>query len=418
MISHMTIQRQLAGAPAGATSLLDDLAWCWWTQPRATRIGDTLFVGGIASGGDVYAAACDLATGGTERFVLARLEPDDHNNPAIVAQGGKPLLASYSRHDVDGVLRFRASARADDVAEWGPERAIGFSAITTYAQAHAYGDEVHLFTRVGDTSWGYARSSDWGNSWSSPVGFVSIETDQETYMPTALRADGRTLRLAIAGHPKNYETQPWHEIRAAVVDLATGAVTRPSDGRELANLRRGTGLPVRGDQLELIYEAPAGRTLNLFDVSDGEMFEVAFATKVADDSSTEDAWYHVACGRGGTWEVEDVAPAGAKFGYIDAGFYVGGIVFPHATSGGSAYVSRESGGIWHLERWDRSKPGQWHPRAVFEPTAARVVRPWPVRNPDEGLEVVALLLDRYDDDYMETLSHLVGGAVRGEQAGP
>jgi hypothetical protein len=53
----------------------------------------------------------------------------------------------------------------------------------------------------------------------------------------------------------------------------------------------------------------------------------------------------------------------------------------------------------------------WRPRDVFAPSSSRIVRPWPVRNPTSELEVVALLLERYDDDYMETLSHLVGGAA-------
>jgi hypothetical protein len=48
---------------------------------------------------------------------------------------------------------------------------------------------------------------------------------------------------------------------------------------------------------------------------------------------------------------------------------------------------------------------------VLPASATRIVRPWPVRNPTPELEVVALALERYDDAYMETLSHLVGGAA-------
>src|SRR5437868_9629272 len=103
IISHMMI-------------LVYDVAWCWWTQPRATRLGDTLYLGGIASSGEVFAAAHHLHDGSTDRFVLAQLEPDDHNNPALVAVPGKRLLAFYSRHDADDVLRRRVSDRADDVS--------------------------------------------------------------------------------------------------------------------------------------------------------------------------------------------------------------------------------------------------------------------------------------------------------------
>jgi hypothetical protein len=401
------------GQQSGLRLLVEDLAWCWWTQPRATRIGERIYLGGIASDGGVFAAVHDLSSGATDRVVLARLEADDHNNPAVVAVPGKPLLAFYSRHDADDALRYRVSARPDDVSAWRDERRLGFGGVTTYAQAHVRGDEVHLFTRVGDTSWGYARSADWAETWHEPLEFLSLETDQETYMPTALLPDGRSVRVAVAGHPKSYERRPWRRIAACVVDLVTGAVTRPSDGGLLANVRDGSGLPLRGADLELVHESPPGRTLNLFDVGDGDRFEVAFASKVERDDSTEDARYHVARASDGAWQVEEVVGAGTIFGYIHAGFYAGGIAFPHRTPGGRVYVSREEDGLWRLERWDRGLAGEWAAGAVLESSPRRVVRPWPVREPTPELEVVALALERYDDEYMDTLSHLVGGACAG-----
>jgi len=396
----MTFHRQLQ----------DDVAWCWWTRPRATRLGDLLYVGGITSDGSVFAAAHHLREQTTERFVLVRLEPDDHNNPAVLVAPGKPPLAFYARHDADDVLRFRVGERAEDVTAWAPERQLTFSGITTYAQVHAVGDEVHVFTRVGDTAWGYAWSPDWGSSWSEPVEFIALETDQETYMPTALLPDGRTLRVAIAGHPKFYERQPWHRIGAVVVDLVTGKVTLPSGGDELANVRTGIGLPLRGAQLEPVCEAGSGRTLNVFDVGRGDVFEIAFSSKAAGDDSTEDARYQVAAHRNGSWQVEDLTATGAIFGYIHAGFYVGGMAFSEEGAG-TVFLSREDGGLWHLERWQRGVDGRWTARPVFAPSTERIVRPWPVRNPEADLEVVALQLERYDGDYMETLSHLVGGAA-------
>jgi hypothetical protein len=392
-------------------NLVDDLAWCWWTQPRATRIGNIVFLGGISSDGEVFAATLDVRDGSVRKASLARLEPDDHNNPALVATQGKPLLAFYCRHDADDLLRYRIGSQPEAIADWSEERTLRFDGITTYAQAHAFGDEVHLFTRVGDTKWGYVRSDDWGESWSEPTDFLALPTDQETYMPTALLADGRTLRVAVAGHPKNYEQRPWHEVRVCVVDLATGEVTLPSDGRVLANLRDGSALPVRGEGLELVHAASDGRTVNLFDVSDGDPFEVGFVSKRSGDDATDDARYHVTAFRDGVWTTEEVAPAGTIFGYIHAGFYAGGIAFPHETPGGCAYVSRESDGLWHVELLTRNGEGSWGARPLVEPSTTRIVRPWPVRNPSVGLDFVALALERYDDEYMETLSHLVGGAA-------
>src|SRR5690348_2443888 len=135
IISHMTFARQL----------VDDLSWCWWTQPRATRIDNVLYVGGIASDGAVFAAAYDLAHGSCHRSILARLEPDDHNNPALLVVRGKPPIAFYSRHDEDDAVRMRIAECEDDITAWGDERELRFRGITTYAQVHAVGEQVHLF---------------------------------------------------------------------------------------------------------------------------------------------------------------------------------------------------------------------------------------------------------------------------------
>jgi len=106
--------------------------------------------------------------------------------------------------------------------------------------------------------------------------------------------------------------------------------------------------------------------------------------------------------------VEDIVEAGATFGYIPAGFYAGGMAFPSHSRGGQVYLSREAGGVWHLERWDRGPDGGWVARPVCAPGPTRLVRPWPVTNPDGGVDILALALDRYDDSYFDTRSDLLG----------
>src|SRR3954468_7330884 len=76
--------------------LLEDACWCWWTRPRATRVGDILWIGALDSHGQMYAASVDLKTREQHRTILAGFEDDDHNNPALVAVAGKPLVAFYA----------------------------------------------------------------------------------------------------------------------------------------------------------------------------------------------------------------------------------------------------------------------------------------------------------------------------------
>ena len=131
--------------------LIKDMEWCWWTRPRATRIGDTLFLGAIDSGGGIVAAAVDLRTRAITKRRLAQFEADDHNNPALLAVEGQPLICFYSRHDAPEGLRYRISHDPGDVTSWEDERILSFGGSTTYAQVHLVGKELHLLTRVDET---------------------------------------------------------------------------------------------------------------------------------------------------------------------------------------------------------------------------------------------------------------------------
>lgn len=392
--------------------LCDDMAWCWWTRPRATRVGSKVYLGAIDSAGGIVAATFDIETRAVERRRLAQFEDDDHNNPALLAAAGRPLVCFYSRHDAEEGLRYRISRGPLDLSEWEPERILSFRGSTTYAQVHRVAEELHLFVRVDETRWGWRLSTDWARSWEPPRDLLDFDTDQQVYMATALLEDGKTLRVAVSGHPKEYEAKPLHDVWACLVDLETGAVTTPTDGRTVGNLRTGQGLPLNFSELEVVQRTSSERTVNLFDVSSGPAFEVAYVSKLKDDLSTRDARYHVASLHDGSWQLEEIVPAGRKFGYIDAGLYVGGMAFPEHSRDGRVFLSRESEGLWHLELWRRQAGGQWVGQDLVPPRATRLVRPWPVSPPAAAVGVVALALERYaEDSYYGSLSHLVGAPV-------
>ncbi len=255
-------------------------------------------------------------------------------------------------------------------------------------------------------------SPDWGRTWQPHRDFLSFDTDWLVYMPTAMLADNRTLRVAVSGHPREASAKPLHDVWACLIDLETGAITTPTGNTLLGNLRTGEGLPLNYDQLELVARTPADRTANLFDVSNGPVFEIGYVSKIKDDFSTRDAHYHVAALRNGRWLVDNVAPAGRKFGYIDAGFYVGGVAFPDRAAPGQVYLTREADGLWHLELWRRDTDGRWHGTDLVKPGPTRLTRPWALTDPTPELAVVALALERYaDDSYYGSLSHLIGAAA-------
>ncbi|HZY68518.1 MAG TPA: BNR-4 repeat-containing protein, partial [Devosia sp.] len=390
----------------------DDMAWCWWTRPRATRIGEDIYFAALDHEGGMIAARYNLESETVQRSKLAQFEDDDHNNPALLAVPGKPLVCFYSRHDAEEGLRYRISAEPLSPRAWQPEQTLTFGGSTTYAQVHDVGGTLHLFTRVDETRWGWCMSSDWAQTWSRPRDFLAFETDQQVYMATALLSDGKTMRVAVSGHPKEYEKKPLHDVWACVVDLETGAVTLPSSGKEIGNLISGARMPLNYSDLEMVQKTAANRTINLFDVSSGPVFEIGYVSKIKDDMATRDGWHHVASLRNGSWLIENIAPTGRKFGYIDAGFYVGSIAFPERAAPGQLYLTREADGLWHFEYWQRRDDGRWSATPLAAPGSQRLARPWPVTPPVSKLGAVALALEDYaDDSYYGSLSHLVGAAL-------
>ncbi len=392
--------------------LVDDMAWCWWTRPRATRIGNDIYFAALDHEGGMVAARYDLTTSAVQRVRLAQFEDDDHNNPALLAVAGKPLVCFYSRHDAEEGLRYRISTGPLSLETWHPEQILSFDGSTTYAQVHNVSGTLHLFTRVNETRWGWRMSTDWAQSWSAPRDFLAFDTDQQVYMATALMPDGRSLRVGVSGHPKEYEKKPLHDVWACVVDLESGDVTLPSSNKVIGNLKTGEGMPLNYNALELVQQTAADRTVNLFDVSSGPVFEIGYVSKIKDDLTTRDGWHHVASLRDGRWVVDDIARTGRKFGYIDAGLYVGSIAFPEGAASGQLYLTREADGLWHFEYWQRGRDGKWTAAPLAAPGAQRLARPWPVTPPAPGIAVVALALEHYaDDSYYGSLSHLVGAAL-------
>jgi len=395
-----------------AARLLVDGAWCWWTKPRATVVDGDVYLGVIDEAGSIVVARIDREGREVTRTELARVEDDDHNNPALLVDRTRPPLCAYARHDEEPFVRVRIGRRPLDLSEWGPEGRIEFPGPVSYAQVHAFGDRLLLFSRAGVTAWCVARSDDWGSTWTEGVPFIALDTDQEVYMPTALLPDGRTVRVAISGHPKQYERRPVRDVFACLVDLETGDVTRPGDGARIGNVHTGEGLPLTEDSLELAHRPPAGRTLNLFDVGRGDRFEIGFATKLAGDSATVDGAYEVALLLDDGWRTERIAPTGGIFGYIHAGMYVGGLAFPSGGPSGRVATSRERDGEWFLEEWSRGDDGGWEAAALTPPGRVRFVRPWAVEGP-EASGYLALELERYDGSYLATRSHVVGPVAVG-----
>ena len=277
----------------------------------------------------------------------------------------------------------------------------------------------HTFTETRCTC---SRASRTRSGVTTELARLGANLDRPGRLPLArdrpgdLHANGAAPGRADASGRRR---RPSEELRAAALARDPRVRRRSRHGRRDAPLvgqresrtsERVSACRLRGAELELVHRAPDGRTLNLFDVSDGDRFEVAFTSKRAGDDSTLDARYHVAHTRDGRWDVEEVVAAGGIFGYIHAGFYVGGMAFPARDErrerlplarGARCLAPRAvgPGSLRLLDTDTRFRPvGEAH-RAARGRSATRRRSSRSSRSRSSAMTT----------DYMETLSHLVGG---------
>ena len=170
--------------PGTPTTINDNGAWCWFQEERALvdPVNNTLLVGSVAApegpggesrGGNIEIAVLDLASGDNRVHVLhQRLEPDDHDAPALLIRPDGRYLAMYARHKTDNYSRWRISTRPHDASEWGPEEQFDWTELAsgrgaTYSNLHRLDAEsrVYNFVRAINDDPTLMVSEDEGSTW-------------------------------------------------------------------------------------------------------------------------------------------------------------------------------------------------------------------------------------------------------------
>ncbi len=94
----MTVFGQVIGQSLSGY-LTKDGTWCWFSDPRAIKVGDDIITGWVKSNGTIEAAKLNTSENKGETSELYHmLESDDHNNPAFVTTGSGEVIVMYTRH--------------------------------------------------------------------------------------------------------------------------------------------------------------------------------------------------------------------------------------------------------------------------------------------------------------------------------
>ncbi|HEX4983738.1 MAG TPA: BNR-4 repeat-containing protein, partial [Ilumatobacteraceae bacterium] len=235
--------------------LNDNGAWSWFEDERAVIDGDTgtLLVSSVASGagsggmarhGNIEVVAYDMASKDARRTVLhANLEADDHDSAALFVRTDGRYVAAYSRHNTDGLTRWRVSDGSGSQTAWRPEQTFDHGAGTTYSNLYSapgVDDRLYNFVRSAGRDPHFLVSDDDGSTWT--FGGRLLDGPGRPYVRYATDGTGRIHLVTTEQHPLDFGNSVYH----GVID----------DGQ----LRRADGTPVDTDLSDRVAVDPTRLT--------------------------------------------------------------------------------------------------------------------------------------------------------------
>lgn len=393
-------------------SFTTDGAWCWFSDPRAIHYRgeyNRTYAGWVTSNGSIEVGSYDHDTGEIQTHILhARLEVDDHNNPAFDIDSTGRLLVFYSMHSHKVPTFLARSTNPEDITAWETSRQLALNDSVTYqglSNTYTYAsvcrlseenDRMFLFWRGADFKPNFSVSSDNGVSWSPGRIFMLPERlyrDRRPYFKIA--SDGeRTIHFVFTdGHPNREPTNSIY-----YVAYRDGAMYR-ANGEKIMDM---SALPLEPRQADVVYDATTTEEKAwIWDVAeDRHGSPVIVYARFPSDSMHI---YYYSSWHEGKWTNHELVNSGGWFPQTPEGAveretnYSGGIVLDHADPS-TVYLSREINGVFEIEKWTTPDHGKtWTTHAVTANSAHDNIRPFVIRNYDEhdSLRVLWLNIERY-----------------------
>ena len=393
---------------------LTNAGWCWWTYPRTVVCGGRTYLGVIRDDGN-YGFDLIGSDGSVRRIITAgsakdRVPGDDHDNTAIVAVPGKPLLMFATKHNGDRFIyrySFGWNGDAEPVQGWintpvtfGYGSAAGHTNNFVQALAVPSANTIHLFSTVDNRYQGYMRSEDWGGSVTaqpgSPTPTFWIDFGQ-LYQGGTLASFGFCYYTQLASDPTKVRAffgcgfEPGQRsVHYCEIDLTTGSITK-SDGTVLGNLRTGANLPLPcqpgNTPFETVFTPNATGSIQFAtDVrGDTTQPEGLFCIFDSANPDTASVQYWAQRQADNSWLVEPVTNAGPRFstspstGYhSNAQFMPDGSVILGRATGDGSFTNGTYYGTWNLEKWTRQGPNNWTSVVLQTDPRYPLVRAFPV----------------------------------------
>ena len=143
----------ITGSLAAADPIVfnDNGGWCWYQDERVIVHDNKVIIGSVANGsgtggssrsGDIEVTTYDLTAQTLVRTTLHdNLQADDHNTAAFLPLPDGRVLAMYSKHSGDSLIRYRITANPYDTTSWNTEASVSRSSSVCYSNVFRLSDE-------------------------------------------------------------------------------------------------------------------------------------------------------------------------------------------------------------------------------------------------------------------------------------
>jgi hypothetical protein len=179
--------------------------------------------------------------------LLERSVADDHNAPAFLALPDDRLLAVYTQHNEDSLIRYRIS-KNNSALEWEPEQTVKGSDKVSYSNLHFIPSDSNGKGRIYD----FYRGKDWSPYYvfSDDLGYrmITFET-QWPYPKYASDGENKIHFVTTESHPRFWDCSIYHAY------FENGKIYR-SDGKLIRDLKDG---PIHPTEATKVFQ---GDSLN------------------------------------------------------------------------------------------------------------------------------------------------------------
>ncbi len=313
----------------------------WFLDNRAILDGDKLILGSVAGTtrdgstyGDVQITTYDLAKNTSATATLApAFATDDHMLPVLLKRNDGRYLAAFSKHDLDGLMRWTISTNPGDASAWGPVQTVNANTVDAHGMcfsnliqvppapnaAAGTPGRIYNFARsVGDDP-NYLISDDNGTTfkygghlltWDNP----DPKNPGRPYIKYATSGTNQIWLACTEDHPSEYNTGIYAGF------IRNGRLST-STGTSLGAISTTTDATIKPTQLTQIFKGMPDAIAYLDDLKvapDGHPV-VTFSVR-KDDGHDIRYWYARFDGR--AWQSQEIAHAGSTI-YMGEANYAG-----------------------------------------------------------------------------------------------